>query len=103
MIPGSGDTLRVGGTGAIASDRLMQDRLAVNGRTPALLLVVTVEQAFMHCAKALRRSNLWYPDRWPDRADVPSLAEAMVSHGALPETQREMNAIIERDGKTRMY
>jgi uncharacterized protein len=103
MIPGNGDTLRVGGTGAIASDCLLQNRLAVNGRTPGLLLVVTVEEAFMHCAKALRRSNLWKPDLWPDRTGVPSLAETMVTHGHLPETEREMDAIIERDAETRMY
>lgn len=34
---------------------------------------------------------------------IDSLAEAMVAHGALVETAPEMQAIIERDGQTRMY
>jgi hypothetical protein len=28
----------------------------------------------MHCAKAFRRSELWQPDTWPDRASLPTLA-----------------------------
>jgi uncharacterized protein len=27
----------------------------------------------MHCAKAFRRSELWRPESWPDRATLPSL------------------------------
>jgi len=39
----------------------------------------------------------WKDDQCPDRTHVPRLAEAMVAHGALPETLTEMQAIIDND------
>ena len=59
LIPGIGDTLRVSGTARIVRDTTLQKRLAMNGRIPNLVLVVTVEEAFMHCAKCMVRSKLW--------------------------------------------
>lgn len=55
IIPGNGDTLRVSGTGQIVRDRALQARLAANGKEPNLILVVTVEEAFMHCLKCIMR------------------------------------------------
>jgi len=103
MIPGVGDTLRVSGKARIVRDAALQKRMAVNGKLPNLVLVVTVEEAFMHCAKSIVRSNLWIKRGWPDTRDVPSLAEAMVAHGALAETIPEMQEIIDNDGRQRLY
>ena len=103
LIPGNGDTLRVSGRGQIVRDRTLQARLAVNGKDPNLVLVVTVEEAFMHCPKCIVRSRLWKPELWPDRTNVPTLAEAMVAHGALSETVAEMQVIIDNDGAKRLY
>lgn len=104
LIPGDGDTLRVSGRGAIVRDGWLRERLAHRGKAPNLALVVAVEEAFMHCAKAIVRAGLWQPDRWPDLTAVPSLAEAMVAHGRLDDTSvPEMQAIIDNDGRTRLY
>jgi uncharacterized protein len=103
LIPGLGHTLRVAGTGRLVRDPAYQRRLSVDGREPNLLLAVTVEEAFMHCQKCMVRSHLWNPERWPDTADVPSLAEAMVVHGALPDTTSEVQAIIDADRENRLY
>ena len=103
MIPGNGDTLRVSGKGQIVCDRTLQAMLAMNDRVPNFVLIVTVEEAFMHCPKCMVRSRLWKHDQWPDRTHVPTLAEGMVAHGALSETLTEMQAIIDKDGATRLY
>jgi len=103
MIPGNGDTLRVSGKGQIIRDSTLQARLAVNDKVPNLVLIVRVEEAFMHCPKCMVRSSLWKHNQWPDRQRVPTLAEAMVAHGALSETLIEMKAIIDNDGATRLY
>lgn len=103
MIPGHGDTLRVSGTGRIVRDASLQAALSVAGKAPNLLLAVTVERAFLHCAKSTTRSHLWQPERWPDRTRVASLAEAMVAHGKLEETVAEMQGIVETDYRSRLY
>jgi PPOX class probable FMN-dependent enzyme len=102
MIPGNGDTLRVSGKGKIVRDAALQGRLAVNGKAPNLVLVVTVEEAFMHCPKCMARSRLWDPGGWPERTNVPSLAEAIVAHAAPPQTVAEVQAIVD-DGMRRLY
>jgi uncharacterized protein len=103
LIPGNNDTLRVSGKGQIVVDRPLQNRLAVNGKVPNLLLIVTVEEAFTHCAKCMVRSRMWKPQEWPDRTKVPTLAEAMVAHAKLSESVAEMQAIIDHDRETRLY
>ena len=94
MIPGHGDTLRVSGKGRIVRDTALQSRLAVSGKSPNFALVVTVEEAFMHCSKCMIRSKLWNPEYWPDRSRVPSLAEALVAHAKPSETIGEVQAFI---------
>ncbi|MEZ5817695.1 MAG: pyridoxamine 5'-phosphate oxidase family protein [Hyphomicrobiaceae bacterium] len=49
LIPGNGDTLRVSGTGQIVRDSRLQRELAINGKEPNVVLIVNVEEAFMHC------------------------------------------------------
>jgi uncharacterized protein len=103
IIPGNGDTLRVSGKGQIVRDSALQDRLAVNGKPPNLVLVITVEEAFLHCPKCIIRSRLWKPDQWPDLSDVPTLAEAMIAHGSLSESTTEVEAVIEYSNTKRLY
>jgi PPOX class probable FMN-dependent enzyme len=103
LIPGNGDTLRVSGKCQIVRDSDLQSRMAVNGKVPLVALVVSVEEAFMHCPKCVVRSKLWKPEDWPDRTDAPTLAEAMVAHAALSESVQEMQDIIDEDGAKRMY
>ncbi len=94
MIPGHGDTLRVAGKGRVVRDGALQARLAVWGKPPSFVLVVTVEEVFMHCSKCITRSRLWHAECWPDRSKVPSLAEAIVAHAKPPETIGEVQAFI---------
>jgi uncharacterized protein len=103
LIPGNGDTLRISGRGQIIQDPQLQKQASINNKAPKALLVVTVEEAFLHCAKAVTRSRIWVPEFWPDRSAVPTLAEAMVAHGGLEETVPEMQAIIEKDAVERLY
>ena len=63
---------------------------AVNGRAPKVGLVIAVEEAFLHCAKALVRSQLWDASRHIDRASLPSYAEMLLDHvGGLTAEENE--------------
>jgi hypothetical protein len=94
IIPGHGDTLRISGKARIVRDAALQGRLAAHGKDPGFVLIVTVEEVFMHCAKCMLRSRIWDPAGWPDCSDVPSLAEAIVAHAKSAETVDEVQAFI---------
>jgi PPOX class probable FMN-dependent enzyme len=72
LIPGVGDTFRVNGTARITDDPELLAPCAVAGRPPRLGILVAVEEAYTQCPKALIRSELWNPERFANRAELPS-------------------------------
>jgi uncharacterized protein len=77
--------------------------MTVAGKTPALALVVTVEQAFIHCGKCMLRSGIWDASSWPDVSVLPSQAQCLVAHASLTEPLEEVEASIEESRRTRLY
>jgi hypothetical protein len=73
FIPGREDMLRVNGHAAVVRDDELLERLAVEGKRPKTALLVEVEQCFLHCSRAAKRSGLWNPARWPDGSAVRSM------------------------------
>jgi PPOX class probable FMN-dependent enzyme len=103
MIPGVLETLRVNGKGIISTDPELLQRFEVNGKLPALVIVVTVEEALGHCSKAFRRSKLWQSD-YLAKDKAPSLTELMSGHLQLDaDTTDMLNAVIEDDAQNNMY
>ena len=80
LVPGMGETLRINGTARITDDVAVLEPCAMQGRAPKICLVVRVEEAFLHCAKALSRSKLWDASQHIDRATLPSYAEMLLDH-----------------------
>ncbi len=72
LIPGVGDTFRVNGRAVITDDAELLAPSAVEGKPPKLGLLVSIEEAYTHCPKAMIRSDLWNPDRHVDRSVLPS-------------------------------
>lgn len=75
FVPGMDETLRVNGRARITDDETLLTPLSVRGKLPLSGLLVEVEEAFLHCAKALIRSRLWAPESQIDRKSFPSLGE----------------------------
>lgn len=87
MIPGIDETLRINGTGVVTTDPALLRATALDvgdgARPPRVAVVVDVTEAFIHCAKALRRSSLWQPSRWPDTGSMATIACMLVAHTGL--------------------
>ena len=77
FVPGLTETLRINGRAEISTDRELLEPLAVGGKLPISVLKVTVEEAFLHCAKALIRARLWEPDAQVERSRYPSYGEVL--------------------------
>ena len=81
LIPGVGDTFRVNGRAAIVDDAELLAPSAVDGKVPRLGILVSVDEAYTQCSKALIRSDLWNPERHVDRSELPSSGEILHSLG----------------------
>lgn len=73
LVPGANETFRVNGRARISIDPGLKRRFTVDGKEPTTVMVVTVEQAFHHCPKALVRSDLWKRGSGNRPKDVPTL------------------------------
>jgi PPOX class probable FMN-dependent enzyme len=108
LIPGFDDTLRINGKATITRDPDLLARAIVNGKAPKVMVRVAVEEAFLHCAKAFRRSQLWNPESRVDRAVMPSLARMILEQTAGEKKPDEAqvsayDAVIEEAYKTSLY
>lgn len=102
LVPDKGETLRISGSARIVRDAWLRERMKVLDRVPELALVVTVEEAFIHCTKCMVRSQMWKRETW-NTEGLASIGEAMVIHGNLDLSIAEMRAITENDEQTRLY
>lgn len=102
LIPGVRETLRINGEAKIVKDMWVLEQLNVDGKTPSFAIIVTVKEAFMHCAKCIIRSKLWQVDS-AKQANVPSLAKVLVEHGKLEISVDELDGMIKNDEQTNLY
>ena len=70
FIPGINEPLRVNGHGKISTDPKILKIMHANGTLPLSALIVHVEEAYLHCAKAILRSKLWNRESQYDRENL---------------------------------
>jgi uncharacterized protein len=75
VVPGVGDTLRVNGRATLVTDDELLAPSAVDGKVPTLGILVHADEVFTHCSKAFLRSQLWDPERYVERSELPSSGE----------------------------
>jgi len=91
FLPGYQETLRVNGRAAISTDPDHLGRTAFKGKPPKSVIVVAVEQAYMHCGKALIRSKLWDESQHVEKGAFPSLARVMADQiNGVDEAEAEV-------------
>ena len=80
--------------------------MAVQDRIPTVVIVVTVEEVFIHCAKAFRRSKLWDSSQRQDRSEMPSLLKIIfdqTSGAPDDEAMKKIDADLEDEYQKTMY
>jgi PPOX class probable FMN-dependent enzyme len=105
IIPGLEETFRVNGKACISKDKELLEKTAVHGKLPLLGIGVEVEECFVHCAKALKRSGLWTPESWLPSDQLPAVSKMIASHVStkINVTVEEVSNALEESYKNRMY
>ena len=97
LLPGLGEMLRVNGRACVTVDPEILDGFTDEYRRPTSAIGVTIQEAYIHCAKAIRRGALWNPDEWPEPESRPRVSEILIEHAGVGEhiTAAEMSAGLE--------
>jgi PPOX class probable FMN-dependent enzyme len=72
LIPGSGSTLRVNGRARVSADPDLLASFKIDGKAPRTVVVMTVDEIYFQCARAIVRSDLWNPDKRVDPKTLPT-------------------------------
>jgi len=89
LLPGTNETVRVAGTARFSTDAELLASMAVQGKLPKCAIVISVRQAYLHCAKALLRSKLWTGEYAQPKGTFPSIARMIGDQVVMTEEQKK--------------
>ena len=93
LVPGVDETLRVNGSAVLSRAEGDLALCTDDRRAPKVVVKVSVQEAYLHCAKAFMRSRLWSAESHVDRALLPTLGQMINDQTGIQvaaETQEEM-------------
>jgi PPOX class probable FMN-dependent enzyme len=82
LIPGSGNTLRVNGRGQISIDADLLESFKMEGKAPRSVIIMTVDEIYFQCARAIVRADLWNPDKRIDPRELPTAGQILAEMSA---------------------
>lgn len=104
MIPGVPITLRVNGHAQVSCDPELLNKFEVQKKLPKMVLIVTVQEAYGHCAKAILRGKIWEENYRKTSVDVPDLTELMTHHLVMTKAEvDDVDTRVSNDVKHSMY
>ena len=77
LVPGVDEALRINGKAGLRNDEAFTSLCEVNGRFPKLVVHIAVKEAYLHCAKAIMRGQLWAPEAKVERKALPTMNEML--------------------------
>ncbi|MCM2475735.1 pyridoxamine 5'-phosphate oxidase family protein [Rhizobium sp. CG5] len=72
LVPGSNTTMRINGRAEISVDPALLESFDMDGKHPRSVAVVTIDEVYFQCARAVMRAELWNPERFVVPADLPT-------------------------------
>ncbi|WP_257347234.1 MSMEG_1061 family FMN-dependent PPOX-type flavoprotein [Pseudalkalibacillus decolorationis] len=103
-IPGMNETLRINGKGYVSRDQTLLSQSEVNGKIPVLGIGVEVQECFLHCGKAFIRSQLWNPEKWPVKEQLPSPSKMLTSHiNMRTVTEKDITEVLRDTYTNELY
>lgn len=102
LVPGVDEAFRVNGTAALRNDEAYTSLCEVNGRFPKMVVAITVKEAYLHCAKAIMRAQLWVPEAQIERSGLPTMNEMLRDQIGQTEPAEPQELMVARH-KTELY
>jgi PPOX class probable FMN-dependent enzyme len=72
LVPGSTTTMRINGRAVISVEPGLLQSFEMDGKHPRSVTVITIDEVYFQCARALMRSDLWNPAHFVDPKTLPT-------------------------------
>lgn len=103
FVPGLRETLRVNGRARVTTDPALLEPCAVGGKAPRSGILVSAEEVYFHCGKALIRSDLWNPAKHVPQSEFPSLGRIIAEQIGDGRSIEESERYTAESYRTRLY
>lgn len=104
LVLGISEVLRVTGRAAITTDQTTARRVAIGRSIPRVSIVCEVEEAWVHCGKALRRSSICDGSNWPETSQLASYGQVIKDHSGLRAVRAEaLDAALQSNYETHLW
>jgi uncharacterized protein len=103
LVPGVDEVMRASGRATVSDDPTLLSEMAVDGKTPKLAVVISLDEVFFHCGKALKRARLWDPAMRIDRKTFPSMAELIHEQRRPEQPLEQIEAFVADNYKNELY
>jgi len=103
FVPGIDEMLRLNGTASVTTAENLMQRFLHGGKLPRSVVLVEAREVYFHCTKALRRSDLWNPDKRVARSAFPSFGQIAKDqlNSVIPAAL--IDFALARDAKKNLY
>ena len=96
FVPGIDETMRVNGKAKLRNDAEILREFPHDKHPPRIVIEISVEEAYLHCAKALMRSRLWDTDKHIERATFPSMGQMIKDQSGIDGPVETLPEAVER-------
>ena len=79
LVPGSTTVVRVNGQGRISATPELLQRFAKSGKAPRSVLLITIDEIYFQCARAVMRAGLWDGKPAPELPKAGEILAAMTN------------------------
>lgn len=103
FLPGVEDMLRINGLARVTTESALMDRFVHDGKPPRSVVLIEIREVYFHCSKALRRSDLWNPEKKLPKGGFPTLGQIARDQFRLDIPASDIDFALEEDAKTNLY
>ena len=96
LIPGIDETLRINGKAIVSTDQEYLERFETMQNKPKTCLKISVEEVFLHCAKAFMRSQLWTNTYKVERPGFPTIGQMLNDQLGLDKSDESQEDMVKR-------
>lgn len=103
FLPGIDDMMRINGLARVTKREDLMERFTHEGKRPRSVVLVETREVYFHCSKALKRSDLWNPDKRIARKDFPTLGQIARDQFRLLIPSKVIDFALGQDAKKNLY